>query len=98
MSGFVLSERAKNDLRNLWHYTVETWSVDQAKQYYNDILDTCEAIADKRVYPGSSFEGIRSGLHGYRSNHHIIFYRHLSNNKIRVVRILHEKMDYSRHI
>jgi len=97
MPKFILSEKAKNDLRHLWHYTVETWSLDQAKKYYNDILDTCDAIAENRVFPGYSFEGIRPGLHGYRSHHHVIFYRILSKKKIRIVRILHDKMDYTRH-
>ena len=98
MSKYVLSEKAKDDLRRIWHYTVDTWSIEQAKCYYNEILDTCDAIADGRVFSGSSYEGIRPGLHGYRSNHHVVFYRILSKGKIRVVRILHDKMDFLRHI
>ena len=98
MSKYVLSEKAKDDLRRIWHYTVDTWSIERAKCYYNEILDACDAIADGRVFSGSFYERIRPGLHGYRSNHHVIFYRILSKRKIRVVRILHDKMDFLRHI
>ena len=97
MSEYILSEKAKDDLRRIWHYTVDTWSVEQAKCYYNEILDNCETIADGRVLAGSHFENIRPGIHGYRINHHVVFYRILSKGKIRVVRILHDKMDYPRH-
>jgi toxin ParE1/3/4 len=75
MAEYILSERAQNDLRRIWHYTVDTWSIEQAKRYYNEILDTCEAIANGQSRPGSSFEGIRLGVHGFRMKHHVIFYR-----------------------
>ena len=52
MAEYILSERAQNDLRRIWHYTVDTWSIEQAKRYYNEILDTCEAIANGQSRPG----------------------------------------------
>ena len=97
MAEYILSERAQDDLRRIWHYTVDTWSIEQAKRYYNEILDTCEVIANGRSRPGSSFEGIRQGVHGFRLKHHVIFYRILSEGKIRIIRILHDRMDFPRH-
>ena len=97
MAEYVLTEKAKDDLRRIWHYTVDTWSIEQAKYYYNEILDTCEAIASGRMHAGSYFEGLRPGVHGFRMKHHVVFYRVLSKGKIRVIRILHDRMDFPRH-
>ena len=97
MTEYVLSEKAKNDLRRIWHYTVDNWSIEQAIIYYNEILDACEAIAAGRILAGSSFEGIRTGVHGVRMKHHVVFYRILSKGTIRVIRILHDRMDFPRH-
>ncbi len=98
MAEYVLSEKSKSDLRRIWHYTVEVWSIDQARRYYNEILDACDDIAECKVVKSPSFESIYSGVHGYRINHHVIFYRVLSKNRIRVIRILHERMDYLQHL
>lgn len=98
MAKMVLSERAKKDLRHIWHYTKITWSLEQARCYYNELLDTCESISGNN-YPGSlNYDTIRPGLRGIKHSHHIIFYRVLSNNTIRILRVLHEKMDFQRHI
>ena len=98
MSGFILSERAKKDLRQIWHYTVDSWSVDQAKKYYDELLDICEMIPERTVRGIKTFEGIRPGLLGYHCNHHIIFFKSISKNRIRIIRILHDKMDFPRHL
>ncbi|MBO4768343.1 MAG: type II toxin-antitoxin system RelE/ParE family toxin [Bacteroidales bacterium] len=41
---------------------------------------------------------MRPGLLGCRKYHHIIFYRILSKNRIRIIRILHERRDFPRHL
>ena len=36
---FVISKRAISDLEEIWLYTVEKWSIEQADRYYNLIFD-----------------------------------------------------------
>jgi toxin ParE1/3/4 len=35
---YVISKKAVSDLEEIWAYTVEKWSIDQADRYYSLIL------------------------------------------------------------
>jgi len=98
MAEFILSERSKKDLRDIVDYTRQTWSEDQAVVYYNKLLDACEYLAQRNGTVGRTYDEIRSGLYGYHIARHIVFYRILASNTIRIVRILHDQMDYPRHL
>ena len=39
------SQRAVEDLDNIWKYTAENWSVVQADNYYKIIISYCNTIA-----------------------------------------------------
>ena len=94
-SSFRLSEHAQNDLENIWHYTFETWSLQQAEAYTNDILEICQAIpegvAAVRPYPfDEEFYLTRSGSH-------YIYFAYEAEGVL-IVRILHGSQDPSLHI
>lgn len=46
MAKFHLSNKAVDDLDNIWQYTLETWSENQADAYYHDLLAACQNIAE----------------------------------------------------
>jgi toxin ParE1/3/4 len=46
MSEYIISEKALEDINNIWIYTAENWSVEQANRYYNLIIDEIEYIVD----------------------------------------------------
>ena len=46
MSNYFLTNKAVDDLSNIWSYTYERWSEKQADFYYQMLLDNCKAIAD----------------------------------------------------
>jgi len=98
MAKYIISERAKKDLVDIWHYTLETWSEEQAIRYYNELLDECERISKNPDTAGRNYDEVRPDLRGMLCGRHIIFYRLVSNGKVRIVRILHGKMDYPRHL
>ncbi len=97
MADFVLSERAKNDLVGIANYTEEKWSEAQAERYIRMLLAECGELANKPLV-GRSYDPVRPGLRGAACGKHVIFYRVLSRSKVRIVRVLHEKMDFPRHL
>ena len=97
MADFVLSERARKDLVGIANYTEEKWSEEQAERYIRMLLTVCGELANKPLV-GRSYDPIRPGLRGTTCGKHVIFYRVLSRSKVRIVRVLHEKMDFPRHL
>ena len=93
---FVISKKAVADLEEIWLYTVEKWSADQADRYYNLIFDEINYIS-RNSNSGKSMEHVRKGYRASKVKSHFIFYR-IVNNTIEVIRILHERMDVGNRI
>ena len=93
MANYHLTNKAVEDLTNIWEYTVDMWSEQQADNYYNTLINSCHKITENPRLYGTKYEEIADGLLGYRSGRHIIFYRILTNGDILVIRILHQRMD-----
>ena len=98
MAKYHLTNKAVEDLTNIWEYTVDTWSERQADDYYNMLIASCQKITENPRLIGLKYEEIAEGLHGYRANKHIIFYRILTDGDILVIRILHQRMDLKRRM
>jgi len=92
MAKVILRQEAIDDLNDIWDYTFEKWSENQANKYYASIKFVCKEIG-KNPELGKSYPEISKSLLGLKSGKHIIFYQHLTENKIEVIRILHERMD-----
>lgn len=88
---FVISKKAISDLEEIWLFTAEKWSVEQADRYYNLILDEIRFICKNNKY-SKSMEHVRKGYRSTKVKSHLIFYRFV-NHTIEVIRILHERMD-----
>src|SRR5436189_3225446 len=87
----VISKKAVSDLEEVWLYTVEKWSVEQADRYYNLIVDEINYIS-RNINAGKSMEHVRKGYRASKVKSHLIFYR-VQNDTVEVIRILHERMD-----
>ncbi len=92
MAKFHFTQKAVEDLTEIWNYTFEAWSEKQADKYYNLLLSACAELA-KKSNLGKKYEIVSAGLLGYKSGEHIIFYSIVSKNEIEVIRILHGMMD-----
>jgi len=73
------------------------WSENQADKYYATIKLACIGIGQNTKI-GRKYDGISKGLLGLKSGKHIIFYKSFSEDKIEVIRILHERMDLKKRI
>lgn len=92
MAKYILTNKAVEDLSEIWNYTFDFWSERQADIYYQMLLENCREIG-KNPDVGKNYEGIVNLLFGLRAGRHIILYRKVSANKVEITRILHEQMD-----
>lgn len=93
MASYVLTNKALEDLSDIWNYSFEVWSASQADKYYYMILDACEELGSGKVR-GKNYPEVHAEISGYRIGQHLIFYRPARGSTIEVVRILHSRMDY----
>jgi toxin ParE1/3/4 len=96
MARYVLSPRAQSDLDEIWNYTARQWSIDQAERYIRDLMKAIEA-ASNNPRSGRTCDEIREGYFKLLVGSHVLFYRAL-DGKIDIVRILHQRMDFDRHL
>lgn len=91
-----LSKSAKRDLQNIFSYTKRTWGIEKEERYLNALYDRFEQITNDpsrwkfrdELYPGSQSSSVGK---------HIIFFK-VGGEVIQVARILHQQMDFVRHL
>lgn len=98
MGNYKISNKAVVDLDGIWDYTLREWSEEQAVKYYNQIYKTIQNLSNIPVYLIQKYDSVKPGLLGYRIGHHIIFYKQHKDGTVWVSRILHERMNFSRHL
>ncbi len=95
MRNIDLTLAAEEDLTKIWLYTYNTWGLEQADKYYDQIVMCCEKIGDDSAF-SKLLEGLENDIHVYRCEHHYIFFL-LSKRPI-VLAILHERMDFVKRL
>lgn len=96
MSRYVLSPRAKDDLEEIYDYSVATWGIEQAEDYVRLLQNAIEVVAED-PRRGRPCHEVRKGYRKYRVGSHMLFYR-IVDAGVDVVRILHGRMDFERHL
>ncbi|WP_396197332.1 type II toxin-antitoxin system RelE/ParE family toxin [Flavobacterium sp.] len=97
MAKFYLTNKAVEDLGEIWNYTIETWSENQAEIYYSLLIDSCQELANT-PNQGKKYEIIEKNVLGFRAGQHLIFYKIVTEKEIEVIRILHGMMDLKNHL
>src|SRR5690349_22962693 len=97
MTGFVLSPAAQADIATIWDYSAGRWGAAQADDYVRAIRDACHELA-AGTRTSRSAEDIRAGYRKAFVRSHILFFRRTEARPIGIVRILHQRMDPTRHI
>jgi toxin ParE1/3/4 len=95
---FTIRKEAEKDLENIWLYTFENWSIEQADKYLNLIFDEIDYLCLK-PNSGLDYGNLRNGYWRSKVNSHFIFYKiNEKQNEIEIIRILHEMMDTENHL
>ncbi|MCO5133731.1 MAG: type II toxin-antitoxin system RelE/ParE family toxin [Phyllobacteriaceae bacterium] len=85
-TGYRLTPRALDDLDDIWRYTAETWSIDQADTYIDELTGVFEMLAAMPDM-GREYSEIDPPVRIHTHKSHLVVYL-MAENKIIVVRIL----------
>ena len=97
MAKYSLTNKAVEDLSNIWDYTYEVWSESQADKYYELLIGFCKEICENPKV-GKNYDEIEKNIFGFRASQHIIFYRIIKQKEIEILRFLHVGMDLKNRI
>ena len=96
MKSYVLSPRAQADIDEIWDYSADRWGIDQADRYIGKLREAIETIAnDPRR--GRPCDHLRAGYRRCSVAAHVLFFRVVAGG-VEVVRVLHQSMDFERHL
>jgi len=96
MSTVLLSIQARNDLIGIKKYTIKNWGKKQSNKYIFSIRQCAKKLANYTIQ-GKLRNEIASNLRSYHIGRHVIFYVEYEEG-IKIARILHDSMDFRRHI
>jgi toxin ParE1/3/4 len=99
-----LSNTADSDFRSIVLWTEDRFGSEQARIYAEALRATLASLAKGPSTPGARLrpeivEGIHS-LHvtRIRRARHLVFFRVVGDRQIEITRILHDSMDFRRHL
>jgi toxin ParE1/3/4 len=92
MRAFTLTNKAKADLKSIAVYTQRKWGKEQRNIYLRQFDDTFHMLSETPVV-GSKCDFIRQGYRKFLAASHIVFYHSVNQSEIKIVRILHKRMD-----
>ena len=96
MAEYRLGPAAQRDLDGIFDYTVEHWGIAQAIRYMQAVKTVCAGLADSPMR-GRPCNHIRPGYRFAIVERHKVYFR-IAPYGIAVIRILHDRMDASRHL
>lgn len=88
--------KAREDIKKIWNYSFKEHGEAQADKYFDELIVGMNSIQNNPNI-GVACDYIRLGYRQYQVNKHFIFYR-LSDKKIYIVRVLHERMIAKGHL
>jgi toxin ParE1/3/4 len=92
----VIAETARADLASIRRYSTRTWGRDQTSKYMDALRDTMKGVVLGTVFTRPR-DDLRPAIQMATSGRHSIFFE-ADDSRILVVRVLHQSMDYRRHL
>jgi len=91
-----ITDSAKLDLVEIGQYTEYRWGEIQRDKYLGDI-DSCLYSLVGEPELGRDRSDLRSECYSYSAGKHVIFYTY-DSEALYVLAVLHERMDFKRHL
>jgi toxin ParE1/3/4 len=96
MAGYELSQAADRDLTEIYAYSYREFGAKTADAYFVSLEDCLTRLAESPQL-GRSIAHIRPGYFRFEHASHVVFYTRVKRG-IRIVRVLHQRMDAERHL
>ncbi len=96
MGSYTLSEAADEDIEAIARSSLEQWGVTRAEMYVLGLHAAFERLAE---FPdlGRDANVIHPGYRRIETGRHVVFYRPTGHGVL-IVRVLHDRMDFRRHL
>jgi toxin ParE1/3/4 len=85
-TGYRFTPKAEEDLEDIWRYSAETWSADQADIYIDTLIRTIETLVAMPTLARERME-FHPPVRIHPSAEHLIIY-YMDADQIHIVRIL----------
>lgn len=96
MARYELARRADRDLVDIYAYSVAAFGEKKADEYLLSLRDCFLRLATSPSLARSA-DKIRPGYFRFQHASHVVFFVRIQDG-IRVMRVLHHRMDIKRHI
>lgn len=96
MKRLVVTEIARADLASIRRYSTRTWGQEQTTKYMDALRDTMKGLVRGTAVTRAR-DDLRPAVQMASSGRHTIFFE-ADDTRILVVRVLHDRMDYRRHL
>jgi len=96
MAAYSLSTKAALDLDRIYEYTILNFGLKQAREYLSGLQERFQDLAENPRY-GRIADQLSLGLRRLEYQSHIVFYMPKGKGVL-IVRVLHESMDFVRHL
>lgn len=96
MAGYSLSSKAAADLDGIYEYTILHFGLEQARVYLFGLHERLQMLAEQPMQ-GRTADELAPGLRRFEYQSHVVFYLP-KDHGIRIVRVLHQRMDVKRYV
>lgn len=96
MARYRLSGKADSDIENIAETSIGQWGLARAETYLLGLHETFLQLA-KFPEMGRDASHIRPGYLYIKTASHVVFYQQAGSG-ILIIRILHERMNFGRHL
>ncbi len=96
MASYSLSSKAAADLEDIYEYTIIHFGLEQARVYLLGMHARFQMLAEQPT-EGRKADELAPGLRRVEYQSHVVFYMP-KDHCIWIVRVLHQRMDVTRHV
>ncbi len=96
MASYSLSSKAAADLVGIYEYTILHFGLEQARVYLFGLHERFQMLVEQPTQ-GRKADELAPGLRRVEYQSHVVFYIP-KDHGIRIVRVLHQRMDVTRHV